>query len=136
MDLSVEDTWAAATDLMRFDEWLVLHDGWRSAVPAPHELAEGMALTSIVNVKGTRIRFDWLIEKYRVHEEIALKGKGKGGVKAKLDLAVVPTAVGSTVTFTVDVGGLPLIGPAGKAVAMAVHGDLRESLTTFRRVFG
>ncbi|GAA3723800.1 SRPBCC family protein [Gordonia hankookensis] len=136
VDLSVEDTWAAASDLTRYPEWLVLHDGWRSAVPAADELGEGVSLASVVKVKGTRIRFDWTIEKYRPLEQVRLKGNGKGGVKAKLDLGIAPTDSGSTVTFTVDLGGLPLIGPAGKAAAMAVSGDLRKSLTTFREVFG
>ncbi|MDY6809555.1 toxin [Gordonia sp. HNM0687] len=136
LDLSVEDTWAAASDLSRFSEWMLLHDGWRSPLPSPGELGAGVNLASVVKVKGTRVRFDWLIETYQPFEQVRLKGNGKGGVKAKLDLGILPTDAGSAVTFTVDLGGLPLIGPAGKAAAMAVSGDLRKSLMTFRAVFG
>lgn len=136
LDLSVEDTWAAASDLKRFDDWLLLHDGWRSPLPAPDELAEGVGIVSVVKVKGTRVRFDWTIEKYRRLEQVRLTGNGKGGVKAKLDLAVTPTDSGSTITVTVDLGGLPLMGPAGKAAAIAVSGDLHTSLERFRQVFG
>ncbi|MGV9710914.1 type II toxin-antitoxin system Rv0910 family toxin [Gordonia sp. NPDC003424] len=136
VDLSVEDTWAAASDLSRFDEWLVLHDGWRCEIPAGHELAKGTRIASVVKVKGTRIRFDWVVETYQPCEQVRLKGSGKGGVKAKLDLGIVPVAIGSAVTFTIDLGGLPLIGPAGKAAAMLVSEDLRESLANFREVFG
>ncbi|MFW0795772.1 SRPBCC family protein [Gordonia sp. CPCC 205515] len=136
VDLSVEDTWAAASNLSRYEEWLVLHDGWRSTLPSAAELGKGTALTSVVKVKGTRIRFDWVIETFQPLERVRLKGSGKGGVKAKLDLGIVPIADGSSVTFTVDLGGLPLIGPAGKAAAMAVSGDLRASLANFREVFG
>ncbi|MGV9824052.1 type II toxin-antitoxin system Rv0910 family toxin [Gordonia sp. NPDC003429] len=134
--LSPEDTWSAATDLDRYSEWLVLHDGWRSPLPAPHELAKGAELASVVKVKGTRVRFDWVVEIYEPVREVRLKGHGKGGVKAKLDLAIAPVEIGSTVLFTVDLGGLPLIGPAGKAAAMAVSGDLKKSLVSFRDVFG
>lgn len=136
VDLSVDDTWAAAIDLPRYDEWLVLHDGWRSQLPAVHELGRGTRISSVVKVKGTRIRFDWTIEKFDARKQVLLKGNGKGGIKAKLDLAMVPISAGSAVSFTVDLGGLPLIGPAGKAAAMAVSGDLRQSLANFREVFG
>lgn len=135
VDLSPEDTWSAASDLSRYSEWLVLHDGWRSPVPASDELGEGTKVTSVVKVKGTRVRFDWVVETYQPIRQVRLKGSGKGGVKAKLDLAIVPAEAGSEVTFTVDLGGLPLIGPAGKAAAMAVSGDLQKSLAQFREVF-
>ncbi|MDL9938005.1 SRPBCC family protein [Gordonia sp. ABSL1-1] len=136
VDLSPEDTWSAASDLSRFDDWLLLHDGWRSPVPSAAELAVGTKITSVVKVKGTRVRFDWVIENFEPQRRVRLKGSGKGGVKAKLDLGISPIATGSAVTFTVELGGLPLIGPAGKAAAMAVSGDLHKSLTRFREVFG
>ncbi|GAB87653.1 SRPBCC family protein [Gordonia rubripertincta] len=136
VELSPEDTWAAASDLSRYDEWLLIHDSWRSPIPASGDLTKGTKIASIVVVKGTRIRFDWVVEKFDPVSHVRLKGSGKGGVKAKLDLGIVPTSSGSEVTFTVDLGGLPLIGPVGKTAALAVSGDLRKSLQQFREVFG
>ncbi|MFE0751349.1 SRPBCC family protein [Gordonia sp. NPDC058843] len=136
VDLSPEDTWAAASDLSRYGEWLVIHEAWRSPIPAAAELGKGTEISSIVKVKGTRVRFDWVVEKFEPLSHVRLKGNGKGGVKAKLDLGITPTSSGSEVTFTVDLGGLPLIGPVGKTAAMAVSGDLRKSLLKFREVFG
>ncbi|KNA92874.1 SRPBCC family protein [Gordonia sp. w5E2] len=135
VDLSPEDTWSAASDLSRYSEWLLLHDGWRSPIPGPGELEKGTKVSSVVKVKGTRIRFDWVVETYDPTSQVRLKGNGKGGIKAKLDLAISPTETGSSVVFTLDLGGLPLIGPAGKAAAMAVSGDLNKSLDTFAEVF-
>ncbi|ANY22597.1 MULTISPECIES: type II toxin-antitoxin system Rv0910 family toxin [Gordonia] len=136
VDLSPEDTWAAASDLSRYSEWLVIHETWRSPLPDATELGKGTEISSIVKVKGTRVRFDWVVEKFEPVSHVRLKGNGKGGVKAKLDLGIAPTSTGSEVTFTVDLGGLPLIGPVGKTAAMAVSGDLRKSLLKFREVFG
>ncbi|MBD0023661.1 toxin [Gordonia pseudamarae] len=133
LDISVDEAWAAASDLARFDEWLILHDGWRGDVPG--ELSEKLKVTSVVSVKGARIRFDWVIDRYRPPVEIRLSGKGKGGIKATLDLAITASGTGSTVTLGIDLGGLPLIGPAGKAAAKAVEGDLAVSLQKFRQVF-
>lgn len=136
VDLSPEDTWAAASDLSRYPDWLLIHEAWRSPVPASDQLRKGTEVSSIVKVKGTRVRFDWVIEKFEPLSHVRLKGAGKGGVKAKLDLSITPTSSGSEVTFTVDLGGLPLMGPVGKTAAMAVSGDLRKSLLKFREVFG
>lgn len=136
MNLSPEDTWRFASDLSRFDDWLVLHDGWRSPIPAPDELAAGVKVSSIIKLKGARVRFDWVIDELDVPHRVKFKGNGKGGVKAKIDLSVAGDDESSTVTFAVDLGGLPLIGPAGKAAAMAAKGDLQESLRRFRETFG
>ena len=135
IDLSPEDTYAAAADLSRFDDWLVLHDGWRGEVPGPDQLSKGTKATSVVKTKGTRVRFDWVIEKFDKPNEIVFAGKGKGGVKAKIHLRVKPAGDGSEVTFEIELGGLPLMGPVGKAAAMAVHGDIHTSLENFKRVF-
>ncbi|MFT4125987.1 MAG: SRPBCC family protein [Gordonia sp. (in: high G+C Gram-positive bacteria)] len=134
--ISPAATWAAATDLDRYSEWLTLHDGWRSPVPRPSEITTGTTVSSVVIAKGTRVRFDWVIATFVEGREIALRGSGKGGIKAKLDLAVAPSGAGSTITFTLELGGLPMMGPLGKAAVMAVAGDLRESLAAFDRVFG
>ncbi|MCF8586894.1 type II toxin-antitoxin system Rv0910 family toxin [Gordonia liuliyuniae] len=136
VDLSPEDTFAAAADLSRYEEWLVLHDGWRSRLPAAHELAEGTTLSSVIKAKGTRVRFTWEIEKFDRPREVVLEGTGKGGVKAKLNLAVKPDGAGSTISFLIDLGGLPLMGPVGKAAALAVKGDVHTSLQKFTEIFG
>lgn len=135
VDLRPEDTFAAASDLSRFDDWLVLHDGWRSRVPGSDELAVGTKVTSVVKVKGTRVRFDWKIDTFDPPHRVRFSGSGKGGVKAKIDLTVTPKGDGSEVTFLIDLGGLPLMGPVGKASAMAVHGDIEKSLVKFRALF-
>lgn len=135
VDLSPEDTFAAASDLSRFDDWLILHDGWRGQVPTADDLAVGTAVTSVVKAKGTRVRFDWKIDTYDPPQRVRFSGNGKGGVKAKIDLTVKPSGDGSEVTFLIDLGGLPLMGPVGKAAAKAVHGDIHRSLERFKAIF-
>lgn len=123
------------SDLSRFDDWLILHDGWRGEVPAPDELKVGTKATSVVKVKGTRVRFDWKIDTFDAPHRLRFSGSGKGGVKAKIDLTVKSSAEGSEVGFLIDLGGLPLMGPVGKAAAKAVHGDIQKSLIRFRAAF-
>lgn len=135
VNLSPEATFAAAADLSKFDDWLVLHDGWRGTVPTPDQLAVGTNATSVVKAKGTRVRFDWTIDTFDPPKRVRFSGNGKGGVKAKIDLTVTPKDDGSEVTFMIDLGGLPLMGPVGKAAARAVAGDVHRSLANFRRLF-
>lgn len=134
--LSVEDTWSALTDLSRFEEWLTLHEAWRSDLPDAADLGKGTKISSIVAIKTVRIRFDWVVDAFKAGNEVVLKGQGKGGIKAKLDFSLKPSPSGSMLVFEVDLGGLPLIGPAGKAAAKAVSGDLDVSLAKFADVFG
>ncbi len=133
--LTPDEAWRSVSDLSRYDQWLTIHDGWRSPVPAPDDLARGLTISSVVAVKGTRVRFEWTVDTFDPPKLVSLKGKGKGGVKVTLKLTVTPNADGSTVTFDLDLGGLPMIGPAGKAGAKLVHSDLHSSLEKFRRVF-
>lgn len=135
VDLSPEDTFAAAADLSRYDEWLVLHDGWRSRLPESDDLGKGTKISSVIKAKGTRVRFAWEIEKFDRPREVVLKGTGKGGVKAKLNLTVAPDGDGSKISFLIDLGGLPLMGPVGKAAALAVKGDVHTSLEKFTEIF-
>lgn len=133
--LSPDVAWTHVSDLSRFDEWLTIHDGWRSDIPARDELKKGLKIASVVAVKGTRVRFEWTVDSFDPPKTVGLKGNGKGGVKVKLTLKVTPSGEGSTVRFDLDLGGLPMIGPAGKAAAKLVHSDLHASLEKFAQVF-
>ena len=128
--LSPEDTWAGLTDLSRYPEWLVILEAWNGPIPTSADLRKGTKVSSIFDINGFHWKFDWVVEKLDHASHVRLKGKAKAGIKAKLDLGVAPTAKGTEVTFTVDLGGLPLIGPVGKAVAEMVSGDLTCLLYT------
>ncbi|HEY0453807.1 type II toxin-antitoxin system Rv0910 family toxin [Actinophytocola sp.] len=120
-------TWATAADLSRFDEWLSLHEGWRGEVPA--EITEGTDLTSVVTVLGLRNRIRWHVERYTPPTGLTISGRGVGGVKIALDLAVrADGADRSTVTIDAEVTGRPVFGPVGMAIGRAVRADLRRSV--------
>ncbi|MFW0795733.1 SRPBCC family protein [Gordonia sp. CPCC 205515] len=136
VDLSPDDVFAAVSDLSRFDEWLILHGGWGDEVPVSDELVAGTRASSVVSAKGTPIGFDWVIDTFDRPRRIRFSGKAKGGVKAKIDLTIESVRDGSTLTFVLDLGGLPLIGPAGKLAVKTLHPDVEESLKQFAEVFG
>lgn len=119
-------TWAVASDLTRFDEWMTLHDGWRGEVPA--EIAQGTSLTSVVKVLGWRNRISWLVESYAPPSALRIKGRGVGGVDVALTLSIRAEGTGSTVTIDAEVTGRPVFGPVGMAIGRAVRADVRRSV--------
>lgn len=141
LSLSPTQAWAACSDLSRFGDWLTIHEVWRSPLPAPDEIGAGTKLSSIIKAKGTRVRFEWTISEYQPPADdsssgtVTLKGDGKGGVKTDVTLSVKPAKSGSAVGIEANLGGLPLIGLAGKAAAKVIKGDLEKSLANIKREF-
>lgn len=124
-----ERTWAVASDLSRFDEWMTLHDGWRGALPAVIE--EGTALTSVVSVMGLRNRISWRVESYAPPSSLAISGRGVGGINVALTLSIrARGASSSEVAIVAEVTGRPVFGPVGMAIGRAVRADVRKSVAT------
>ncbi|MGC7100389.1 type II toxin-antitoxin system Rv0910 family toxin [Amycolatopsis lurida] len=129
-----ERTWSVAADLTRFDEWLVLHEAWRS--PIPPEITHGTTFTSVVSVKGFRNRITWRVESYDEPSAMSISGDGVGGVRIALSLGIRPVDSGSEVSIDADVRGKPVFGPVGMAIGRAVRGELRRSITNLSALIG
>jgi uncharacterized protein YndB with AHSA1/START domain len=132
--LDPELTWTTASDLHRFDEWLTIHDGWRSDLP--EQLAVGTTAESVVSVRGMRNRVAWKVEEIDIPHHLVLRGSGKGGTRFRLVLSVAGTTVGSDLSLKIDLGGAPLFGPIGAGVARTLRGDLEASLRKFAELYG
>lgn|SRR5574337_45017 len=131
--LPPEDAWSHASDLSRYKEWLTIHRVWRSKLP--EQIDKGDVVESIVEVMGMPNRIKWTIVHYKPSMAMTLNGHGRGGVKVKLLVKVVPKDDGSVVSFDVHLGGPALFGPIGMLVAGALRGDIDESLHKFVSVF-
>lgn len=119
-------TWAVASDLTRFDEWMTLHDGWRGELPSG--IGQGTSLTSVVKVMGLRNRIRWLVESYTPPAAMTITGRGVGGIRVALTLSIRAAGEGSTVTVDAEVTGRPVFGPVGMAIGRAVRADVRRSV--------
>ena len=134
LPLDPHSAWEKASNLQSFDEWLSIHDGWRSELP--DTLTVGTTLQSVVSVKGMRNRVTWSVVELDAPHHVVLRGTGKGGTKFSMRLAVVAAGSGSRLTMKIDLGGAALFGPIGAGVARALRGDLQESLEKFARLYG
>jgi hypothetical protein len=125
-DLRPDDAWALASDLDRFDEWLTIFGGWRSAIPT--KIEEGTRVTSCIRVKGFRNIIRWEVTKYEPPRCIQMTGAGRGGVRIALTLTITDDRPGSTFHLVADLSGAVLSGPVGSLVARVLKSDVRKSV--------
>ncbi|MGK2883054.1 MAG: type II toxin-antitoxin system Rv0910 family toxin [Mycobacterium sp.] len=131
--LSSEEAWRHASNLDALGDWLVMHEGWRSEVP--DDLEVGTTIVGVAGAKGMRNRVTWTIDKLDPPELIEVTGKGVGGTRYGLKMAVKPAASGCSFIVTINLGGAPLFGPIGAAAARAVKGDIDRSIQKFEALY-
>lgn len=134
LTLSPQDAWQHVSDLNALGDWLVMHEGWRSELPA--ELSVGTTIVGVAGAKGLRNRVTWTIRKFDPPELIEVTGKGVGGTKYGLTMKVAEVDAGSAFTLTLNLGGAPLFGPIGATAARAVKGDIERSIRNFEELYG
>ena len=132
--MSPQEMWDHVSDLSDLGDWLVMHEGWRSELPA--ELGEGVQVVGGARAKGFRNRVTWTVTTWDPPHQVALSGSGKGGAKYAVTLTVQPTEQGSSLGLRLELGGRPLFGPVGAAAARAVKGDVQKSLKQFVELYG
>jgi uncharacterized protein YndB with AHSA1/START domain len=131
--LSPQEAWEHVSDLNTLGDWLVMHEAWRSEVPA--ELTVGTQIVGVAGAKGLRNRVTWTIKKFDPPKLIEVTGSGVGGTKYGLTMTVAPTKKGCAFTLTLNLGGAPLFGPIGAAAARAVKGDIDRSIRKFEKLY-
>lgn len=134
LSLDPRAAWDHASNLSELGDWLVLHEGWRSDIPA--ELAEGTTLVGVAGAKGMRNRVTWTVRKMDPPHLLEVAGKGVGGTKYGLKMKVKPTSSGCAFAVTIELGGPPLFGPIGSVAARTVKGDIERSIEKFETLYG
>lgn len=133
LSLDPQTAWDHASNLNELGDWLVLHEGWRSEIP--DELTEGTTLIGVAGAKGMRNRVTWTVRTMDAPRLLEVTGKGVGGTKYGLKMAVKPTAAGCAFAVTLDLGGPPLFGPIGSVAARTVKGDIERSIEKFESLY-
>ncbi|GGC72880.1 SRPBCC family protein [Hoyosella rhizosphaerae] len=127
-----DEAWDRASDLSRYGDWLLLHDGWRGEVP--DTIGVGTSVTSVVSVKGMRNRIAWTVNEFDEPRRVSLLGDGVGGTKITLSLEIRPAGKGASVQLDVDFSGPLVAGPIGFGVSRALKGDIKKSLERFDKL--
>jgi hypothetical protein len=125
-DLDPSAAWKLASDLGRFDEWMTIFGGWRGELPSTIE--KGTKVSSCIRVKGFRNVVNWTVTRYDEPNSIELQGRGRGGIRITVAMAVTDTHPGSKFDLTADLNGGVLSGPVGMVVARVLRSDVRKSV--------
>ncbi|QNG20380.1 SRPBCC family protein [Rhodococcus triatomae] len=134
LPIAPEKAWDALADLARWEEWLTIHQSWKSDIPS--ELVLGTRFTEVVSVMGMANKIEWTIAEVTVPEMVRITGTGMAGVTVEFVLRVEPDGSGSTAHFDASFTGTMIVGPIGKAVAKNAKSDLENSLAKFAELVG
>lgn len=120
-----EAAWKVLSDLSRFEEWLTIHDAWKSDLP---ELAEGARVTEQLSVMGMTNKIDWTVMAHEPPSTLKISGTGMAGAQITFTLSVAPEGDGSLVTIDAEFSGQMVVGAIGAAVERSTTTALEESL--------
>ncbi|AHH95529.1 SRPBCC family protein [Kutzneria viridogrisea] len=134
LPVSKEQAWALLTDLSRYEEWLSLHQGWRSELPA--ELSQGAKVTEIIAIMGMANKIEWNFDSYEAPSTVRMSGTGMAGVKIAFTLSVQENGSGSAASIDADFSGQMVVGAIGTAIAKTARKELEQSLDTFAGLLG
>ncbi|MDG3009201.1 SRPBCC family protein [Rhodococcus sp. D2-41] len=134
LPVAPEKAWDALSDLSRWEEWLSIHQSWKSELPT--EVALGARFTEVVSVMGMANKIEWEVVEVEVPKLVKISGTGMAGVKVEFTLKVEPDGAGSSVVIDASFSGTMIVGPIGKAVAKNAKADLETSLAKFAELYG
>lgn len=122
-----QKAWDALSDLAGWENWLSIHQGWKSELPA--EVTVGTNIVEVVSVMGMANKIEWTVTEVDAPHTVTIAGTGMAGVKVEFTLSVQPADSGSTASIDASFTGAMIVGPIGKAVAKNAQADLETSLT-------
>jgi carbon monoxide dehydrogenase subunit G len=133
LPLSQDDAWKLLSDLSGFEQWLTIHDSWKSEIP---ELAVGARVTEQLTVMGMTNVIEWTIDDYAPPVSLKISGAGLAGAQIAFTLSVAPSGTNSTVTIDAEFTGQMMVGAIGDAVQKNATVELEKSLTRLQELAG
>lgn len=131
---SPEKAWATVSDLARFEEWLTIHQGWKSELPA--EITVGSRITEVVSVMGMANKIEWTVQEYDPPHSLKISGTGMAGVQVSFTLTVEPDGDKSQATIDAEFSGQMIVGPIGSAVGKSTKSELESSTAKLAELVG
>lgn len=126
LPVAPDAAFAALSDLAGFENWLKIHQSWKSELPT--EITVGTQITEVVSVMGMANKIEWTVVEANAPTSMAIEGTGMAGVKIKFTMSVAASDAGSDATIDAEFNGTMVVGPIGKAIAKNTEADLTESL--------
>jgi len=131
---SPEEVWQLATNLPRFAEWNIMHEGFTGDVPPV--LGEGMTFKQRVKLMGMPAEMAWRVATADAPGRLELVGDGPMGVKAHNRFIIEPSSTGSRITLEMEMNGPALAGPMAMMVEKQAGTAADQSLAKFAALLG
>lgn len=131
---SPEKAWATVSDLNRFEEWLTIHQGWRSEIP--EQITVGSKITEVVSVMGMANKIEWNVDEYDEPRSLKISGIGMAGVKVTFTLSVRPHGENTIAEIDAEFIGQMIVGPIGAAVGKSTKSELEKSVAKLADMVG
>ena len=130
-DETPDAVWAVVSDLTRFPDWFVMHEGFNTEPP---KTAPGEKFGQRTRLMGVPAQLSWTIESVEPGTSYTMVGSGTMGVQTKAVTAVRASDDGTAVTITLTIAGGIVTGPLSATVDKEVTGKLTDSLAKLRAV--
>lgn len=134
LPVSMDLTWAVASDLNGFGRWLTIHDCWHGHVPA--RPSNGVAIVEQIMVGGGTCNIAWTVKRCRAPRVLRLAGNGPDDMRAALEILVKPAGAWSRAVLDVEFCGWAMVGAAGIAMEMSATRELKASLSNLEHLLG
>lgn len=130
-DSTTDAVWSVVSDLARFPDWFVMHEGFTANPPKVEAGAKFGQRTRLLSMPA---QLSWTIESVEPGRSYTMVAVGTMGVQVRAETTVSPADDGTTVTIKLTFAGGIVTGPVSAAVEKEVTGKLDDSLAKLRAV--
>jgi hypothetical protein len=130
-DGTTDAVWAVVSDLSRFQDWFVMHEGFTADPPA---VETGAKFGQRTRLLGMPAQLSWVIESVEPGQSYTMVGLGTMGIQVTAVTTVSAADDGAMVTIRLSFAGGIVTGPVSATVEKEVTGKLDDSLAKLRAV--
>jgi hypothetical protein len=131
LPLSQDGAWKLLSDLSSFEQWITIHDAWKSDIP---DLKVGAKVTEQLTVMGMTNVIEWTIDAYDPPSSLTISGAGLAGAQIAFTLSVAPNGDNATVTIDAGFTGQMMVGAIGDAVQKNATIELEKFLAKLQEL--
>jgi hypothetical protein len=132
-DNTTDAVWSVVSDLARFSDWFVMHEGF---IANPPKVETGAKFSQRTRLLGMPAQLSWTIESVEPGRSYTMVGLGTLGIQVTAVTTVSPVDGETTVTIKLSFAGGIVTGPISATVEKEVTGKLDDSLAKLRAVLG
>ena len=131
---SPEKVWDTITNLSTFENWLSLHQKWKSELPA--SIAVGTKVTEVVSMMGMPNTIEWNVNQLDEPKALSMSGEGMAGVQITIAFTLAPNGEGTSLEMSTDFQGQMIVGALGKAIEKQGAAEVETSLAKLAEILG